>query len=70
VIQGVTPLDNAGYYHAAYAAALTIYALYAVSLWRRRRALRDRHAARGTRDHGTGHGARGTSEGVGGNASA
>ena len=28
--------DNAGYYHAAYAAALIIYSLYAVSLYVRR----------------------------------
>ena len=32
--------DNAGYMHAAYAVAATAYALYALSLWRRRRALR------------------------------
>ena len=45
MIQGAIPPDNAGYYHAAYAAALGIYALYAVSIWRRRRALRERHVA-------------------------
>ena len=32
--------DNASYMHAAYAVAATAYALYAISLWRRRRALR------------------------------
>jgi len=32
--------DNAGYMHAAYAVAATAYVLYALSLWRRRRALR------------------------------
>ena len=32
--------DNAGYMHAAYAVAATAYALYGLSLWRRRRALR------------------------------
>ncbi|MFL5575916.1 MAG: hypothetical protein ACJ79S_08120 [Gemmatimonadaceae bacterium] len=32
--------DNAGYMHAAYAVAATAYALYSLSLWRRRRALR------------------------------
>lgn len=42
--------DNAGYYHAAYVAAAVIYALYALSLWRRRRALRARgDAAAGAR---------------------
>jgi hypothetical protein len=34
------PPDNAGYYQAAYAAAVLIYALYAVSLWRRRARVR------------------------------
>jgi hypothetical protein len=41
--------DNAGYMHAAYAVAATAYALYALSLWRRRRALRrelERESAR------------------------
>ena len=32
----MTP-DNAGYYHAAYAATAAIYILYAVSIWWRRR---------------------------------
>jgi hypothetical protein len=32
--------DNAGYYHAAYAAAVIIYLLYALSLWRRRARVR------------------------------
>ena len=36
--------ENAGYYHAAYIVAGTIYTLYTISLWRRRRALRDRRA--------------------------
>ena len=44
--------DNAGYMHAAYAVAATAYALYALSLWRRRRALR-RHEPR---DGATGRG--------------
>ena len=34
--------DNAGYMHAAYAVASAAYALYALSLWRRRRAVRER----------------------------
>ena len=32
--------DNAGYYYAAYAAAVIIYLLYALSLWRRRARVR------------------------------
>ena len=52
------PPENAGYYHAAYIAATAIYALYAVSLWRRWAALRERRSERaaardsalGTRD--------------------
>jgi hypothetical protein len=32
--------DNAGYLHAAYAAAVIIYLLYALSLWRRRARVR------------------------------
>ena len=32
--------DNAGYRHAAYAAAAIVYALYTVSLWRRRSRVR------------------------------
>jgi hypothetical protein len=32
--------DNASYMHAAYAVAVTAYSLYALSLWRRRRAVR------------------------------
>jgi hypothetical protein len=32
--------DNAGFMHAAYAVAATAYSLYALSLWRRRRAVR------------------------------
>ena len=42
--------DNAGYMHAAYAVATTAYALYALSLWRRRRAVRERLERAG--DHG------------------
>lgn len=34
--------ENAGYMHAAYAVAASAYVLYALSLWRRRRALRER----------------------------
>ena len=34
--------ENASYMHAAYAVAASAYTLYALSLWRRRRALRDR----------------------------
>ena len=33
-------MDNSGYYHAAYAVALTVYALYAFTLWRRRSRVR------------------------------
>jgi hypothetical protein len=33
--------DNAGYYHAAYAVAALVYGLYAVSIWWRRRKLRE-----------------------------
>ena len=33
--------DNAGYMHAAYAVAAAAYALYGLSLWRRRRAVRE-----------------------------
>ena len=32
--------DNAGYMYAAYTVAATVYAVYALSLWRRRRAAR------------------------------
>ena len=34
--------DNAGYYHAAYASAALIYALYMVSIWWRARRVRER----------------------------
>lgn len=34
--------DNAGYYHAAYAVAVVLYGVYAVSIWVRRRAVRRR----------------------------
>ena len=37
-------MDNAGYYHAAYAAAALIYAAYAASLWWRGRDLARREA--------------------------
>ena len=40
--RALTMPENAGYMHAAYAVAATAYVLYALSLWRRRRALRDR----------------------------
>ena len=33
--------DNANYYHAAYTIAVIVYALYAVSLLRRRSRVRD-----------------------------
>jgi hypothetical protein len=33
-------LDNAVYYHAAYAVALTVYAVYAIALSRRRARVR------------------------------
>jgi hypothetical protein len=33
------PPENAGYAYAAYAAAITVYAVYAVSVWWRGRAL-------------------------------
>lgn len=36
---------NAGYFHAAYIIAVTIYGLYAVSIWARRRAVRRRSTA-------------------------
>ena len=36
------PPANAGYYHVAYAVAATLYVLYALSLWWRRRATRAR----------------------------
>ena len=32
--------DNTGYYHAAYAVAITVYALYTITLWRRRARVR------------------------------
>ena len=34
--------DTASYYHLAYGVALTIYTLYALSLWLRRKNLRER----------------------------
>jgi len=34
--------DNAGYYHAAYASAVVIYALYVASIWWRARRVRER----------------------------
>ena len=34
--------DNAGYYHAAYALAATVYAAYGVSIWWRARRVRER----------------------------
>lgn len=40
--------DNAGYMHAAYAVAASAYLLYALGLWRRRRAVR-RELERGER---------------------
>ena len=36
------PPDTSGYMYAAYLVAAAIYALYALSLWRRRRAVRAR----------------------------
>jgi hypothetical protein len=45
--------DNAGYYHAAYAAAAVIYALYAASIWWRGRRLRE--SRRATEDAGAPH---------------
>jgi hypothetical protein len=33
---------NAGYYHAAYIIAVGVYGLYAVSIWRRRKSVRER----------------------------
>jgi hypothetical protein len=38
----MTPPENAGYYHAAYAAAAIIWTAYAVSLWWRTRRVRER----------------------------
>jgi hypothetical protein len=44
------PPQNSGYMYAAYGAAITIYTLYAVSIWWRARALARRAArAIGTR---------------------
>jgi hypothetical protein len=45
------PPENASYYHAAYVVAVAAYALYALSVWRRRRALdrRAREVERGAR---------------------
>jgi len=40
------PPENAGYMHAAYAAAMVIYAGYAVSIWWRARALKARGSMR------------------------
>ena len=34
-------MNNAGYYHAAYAVALTVYAVYTIALWRRRARVRE-----------------------------
>jgi hypothetical protein len=34
--------DNASYFHAAYVVSVAAYALYALSVWRRRRALDQR----------------------------
>ena len=42
--EATVPMNNAGYYHAAYAVAVTGYVAYSVSLWLRSRAL-DRRAA-------------------------
>lgn len=39
-------LHNAGYYHAAYVAAVVIYGGYALTIWRRRRRVRERWADR------------------------
>ena len=44
--------ENAGYYHAAYAAAAAIYTLYALSIWWRMRALRGRRERDERRDGG------------------
>jgi hypothetical protein len=33
-------MNNAVYYHAAYGVAITVYALYAIALWRRRSRVR------------------------------
>ena len=33
-------MNNAGYYHAAYTVALTVYAVYTIALWRRRARVR------------------------------
>ena len=39
----ITPvIDTTGTYHAGYAVAAVIYALYAFSIWRRSKKLRDR----------------------------
>ena len=36
------PPDNSSYMYAAYAVALAVYGLYALSLWRRRRGVEAR----------------------------
>ena len=36
------PPDNAEYLYAAYSIALAVYGLYSLSLWRRRREVRER----------------------------
>ena len=40
--RGCNMPETSTYYHAAYAIALTIYALYSLSLWVRRKNLRER----------------------------
>jgi heme exporter protein D len=36
------PPDNASYMYVAYAVAFAVYALYALSIWRRRRGVQER----------------------------
>jgi hypothetical protein len=42
-------MDNAFYYHAAYAVAATVYVVYGISLWWRGRALARQEAEAGLR---------------------
>jgi hypothetical protein len=47
------PPDNAGYAYAAYVAAITIYTAFALSIWRRGRALAKRIRAAAPADRDT-----------------
>jgi hypothetical protein len=47
------PPENAAYAYAAYAAAITVYTLYVLSIWWRGRALAKRIRAATPADHDT-----------------